>query len=179
MIEEFSLTEEIFEKEKIDLDIFPSTALCRTLKEIVDEETWARARKLAYVKDSYRCRHCGGKGEGFPVYAIPIWSFTDVKVGKGYFIQKLERVISVCPKCFSLRRGWPSFEAVLPLVAEMWDMKLEETFQVVEEKMENMERLSRRLWVLDLSAIESTLPVFELRDPRMRIMRNGQIEGEV
>lgn len=162
----------------LDLDMFPRTAVAKSLKEVLESESWDIARKRAYQIAGYACQHCGKRmSDGVAVYAIPLWQFEEESVG-GYSVQRLTGIISVCSECFALRRMWPGLEEAVPRLAEAWEVSCEEAYQRVMESERLAEERSLRLWALDLMWLEDRGISSAVKDPCTRVIRDGVVMGE-
>lgn len=166
------------ERIPLDLDMFPRTAVARSLKEVLVPESWDFARKRAYQSAGYACQHCGKTmSDGAPVYATAVWQFAEECVD-GYFVQKLVGVIAVCSECFALKRMWPGLEEAVPRLAEVWEVSCEEAYQRVMEEERLSEERSLKLWALDLSWLEDWGIPSAVKDPCTRVIRDGAVMGE-
>lgn len=118
------------------------------------KEEWRDIRRVCYRKAGYRCEKCGGVGEEHPVECHEEWSYDDQKG-----IQKLERLIALCPLChksqhygFAVISGLEQEVRKHILKQNRWkkedlDKYLEEVFLVFEHR-------SRKEWKLDLEALQ-------------------------
>lgn len=118
------------------------------------KDEWRDIRRVCYRKAGYRCEKCGGKGEEHPVECHEEWSYDDQNG-----IQKLERLIALCPLCHkSQHYGYAVIHGLEKPVRKhlmeqnRWkeadlDKYLEEVFLIFELR-------SRRKWTLDLEALQ-------------------------
>lgn len=87
---------------KIEIELVPSTCWYSNVRSILPKREWDRLRKISYKKADYECEICGGSGlnQGYkhPVECHEIWEYDD----KGR-IQKLNGLISLCPRCHQVK----------------------------------------------------------------------------
>ena len=80
----------------LEIKLIPKTTWYLNLRSMFTKERWDKLRKGCYKNADYVCEICGGSGldQGFnwPVECHEVWEFE----GK---IQKLERLIALCPMC--------------------------------------------------------------------------------
>ena len=83
---------------RLSIELIPAgswgNSLCLKLKK----EQWDRLRRAAYKKAGYHCEICGGRGSAHPVECHEIWQYDDWK-----HIQKLVRLIALCPACHEVK----------------------------------------------------------------------------
>lgn len=178
MVKAVSLGKFGFKPEPLEIDVFPRTAVCNSLKGVLTPEAWDVARKNAYTRSGYSCQHCGRRRpDGVMVYAVALWDFSQ-DVLAGYRVQKVRNIITVCSECFALRRIWPGLEECVPRLAEVWKVTCEEAYQKVLDAEQTAERDSQVLWALDLSWLDLRGMPSEVVDSYVRIIRDGTVMGE-
>ena len=82
------------DKEKLTIDLIPSTCFFSNVRSEVSKKDWDKIRKDIYKKAKYLCEICGGKGEKHPVECHEIFSYID-----DIRLQKLDGFIAICPNC--------------------------------------------------------------------------------
>lgn len=83
---------------KLEIELVPTTSWFSNVRSNVSKEEWDVLRKECYKKANYKCEICGGKGKKWPVEAHEIWEYNDDKK-----IQKLVRLIALCPACHEVK----------------------------------------------------------------------------
>jgi len=83
---------------KLTIELVPKTSWFSNVRSEVTKEEWDFLRKEAYKLADYKCEICGGKGPKWPVECHEVWSY-DGEV----LIQKLERLIALCPSCHEVK----------------------------------------------------------------------------
>jgi UDP-N-acetylglucosamine transferase subunit ALG13 len=147
------------QKEKLYIDLVPSSSWYNNLRDILKKEEWDIIRKKAYKVAGNKCRICGGKGKKHPVEAHERWSYDE-----NTKIQKLERVVALCPMChLSSHYGFAQIKGKEKLVRthlmkinnwneEYLDLHLEVAF-------EDYYRRSNYKWELDISIVPLLLNI--------------------
>lgn len=91
----------------------PMRAAGQNLWGVFERDTWNRVRKVNYGMTGHRCAICGGRGgfiadkvlgpeeKRFGVDCHEVWSWDAPDKDTGVGIQKLQRLLVVCPSCHS------------------------------------------------------------------------------
>lgn len=79
---------------KLTINLIPRTSFFKNVRSEVSKEQWDILRKKCYKLANYRCEICDGVGEKHPVECHEIWEYDDKNK-----IQKLVRLIALCPSC--------------------------------------------------------------------------------
>jgi 5-methylcytosine-specific restriction endonuclease McrA len=82
----------------LSLDLVPSSCWFSNVRSHVTKAQWDHIRKQVYSEAWYVCEICGGEGKNHPVEAHEVWNYNDKN-----HIQKLERMIALCPNCHSVK----------------------------------------------------------------------------
>lgn len=83
---------------KLTIELVPKTAWYANLRSALKKSQWDKLRKQVYEQASYLCQVCGGKGRKHPVECHEVWAYDDE-----YQIQKLVRMIALCPACHEVK----------------------------------------------------------------------------
>jgi hypothetical protein len=81
-------------KAKLKIELIPSTSWFENVRSNISKLEWDRVRKKVYAEAHYKCEICGGKGEQHPVECHEVFEYD-----KEHGLQRLVRLISLCPKC--------------------------------------------------------------------------------
>ena len=140
---------------KLSIELVPSTSWGDNLRSALTRTQWDRLRREQFDIAGHVCEICGGKGRRHPVEGHEVWSYDEIN-----FVQKLERLIALCPACHRCKHpgnthriglghliepqlcrvnGWTPDQAKM---AQGW------AFQVWQIR-------SRYQWTLDLSWLEA------------------------
>lgn len=103
MIDRFTLddalpTERPASKTLLTIELVPSTSWGDNLRSRLTKAQWDKLRRKCYQMAGYRCEICGdvglNQGVNWPVECHEVWHYDDEK-----HVQKLVRLISLCPNC--------------------------------------------------------------------------------
>lgn len=83
---------------KLTIELVPSTCWFSNVRSEVSKKRWDYIKSKVASQAYYMCEICGGEGEKHPVECHEVWSY-DSKAG----IQKLERMIALCPDCHMVK----------------------------------------------------------------------------
>ena len=83
---------------KLTIELVPKTCWYSNVRSMVSPSDWNSLRKECYQQANYKCEICGGIGPKWPVEAHEIWHYDADNL-----IQKLERLISLCPSCHQVK----------------------------------------------------------------------------
>lgn len=140
---------------KLTCEVIPKSSFFTNVRSEVSTQEWDRLRKDCYRKANYRCEICGGKGEKWPVECHEVWDY-DEKTE----IQKLIRLISLCPLCHQVKHI--GLSKMRGLVNETMNHLMrvnkitkEEAIKHVEEVFEVWCFRNSIEWILDLSHLET------------------------
>jgi hypothetical protein len=88
------ITSDSGDELKLTIELVPSSCWSSNVRSNINKTDWDILRKQCYKNAGYKCEICGGRGDKHPVEAHEIWKYDDSKK-----IQKLERLIALCPSC--------------------------------------------------------------------------------
>jgi hypothetical protein len=143
---------------KLTIELVPSTAWCANVRSTITPEQWDIVRRAVYRAANHRCEICGGAGDQWPVECHEVWHYDD-----SAHVQRLVRMIALCPACHAVKHMGRSHAAgkgreALAHLAKVngWDYAAAGRYFV--ETMQIWTERSNHQWQLDLSALATYLP---------------------
>jgi len=138
----------------LTVELVPSTVWGANLRSELPKDQWDLLRKACYAKAHHRCEVCGGKGPRHPVECHEVWSYDD-----DTHVQKLVRLISLCPSCHEVKHFGRTellgrrAQAVAHLMqVNNWTRRQVESH--LRSAAELWEDRSKHQWTLDISWVE-------------------------
>lgn len=140
--------------ELLTVELVPRTSWYRNVRSNVPPEEWEKLKRITSQRAGHRCEICGGRGSRWPVECHEVWQYDDVQ-----HIQKLIRLIALCPACHEVKhlglagtRG-RSNEALAHLAkVNKWSMT--DARHYVEACYELWYQRSNHKWTLDISYLD-------------------------
>ncbi|PLS15077.1 HNH endonuclease [Bacillus sp. M6-12] len=137
----------------LTVELVPSSNWEHNVRSEMKDE-WDNIRRACYRKAGYKCEICGGVGEKHPVEAHEKWSYN-----METHVQKLERIIALCPNCHKTQHwGYALIHGLEPIVRghikkiNRW--KDEDVDKYINEAFALFDYRSRINWTLDLSSLK-------------------------
>lgn len=145
---------ELRARELLTIELVPKSSWYRNVRSNVSREEWDRLRKIAASRAGHVCEICGGRGRKWPVECHEVFAYDDEQ-----HIQKLVRLIALCPSCHEVKHiGLASvrgkYYTALSHLARVNNWSTEDARHYVEACFEQWSRRSRHEWKLDLSYLE-------------------------
>lgn len=141
-------------KTLLTIELVPKTSWYKNVRSHVSQEEWDRLRSIIYERAGRVCEICGGKGRKWPVECHEVWLYDDER-----YVQKLERMIALCPECHEVKhiglasvRG-KQYQAMRHL-SKVNGWSMEDARHYVEACFEQWSRRSSHEWTLDISYLE-------------------------
>ena len=139
---------------KLTIELVPSTSWYNNLRSILSESDWNYLRKQSYKDANYKCQVCGGIGKRHPVECHEIWSYDDSKN-----IQKLEGLVSLCPKCHMVKHIGYAYlkgngEIALSHLIKVNKITQKKANKYIEEVFYIYRKRSTHNWEIDLTYLE-------------------------
>lgn len=137
----------------LTLDLVPSTSFYNNVRAIVSKKQWDTIRSKVFTQAYNVCEICGGIGHKHPVECHEIWNYDDKKL-----IQKLVGMISLCPKCHTVKHfGLAEIQGKRNLALNHL-MKINNLNKVQAEKYISEQfviwaKRSKYKWTLDISLL--------------------------
>jgi len=138
---------------KLTVELVPKTAWYSNVRSNVSREEWDVIRHKVYADAGYVCEICGGVGKKHPVECHEVWEYDDKK-----HVQKLARMIALCPACHSVKHlGRAKIVGIYHLAIDQL-MKVNgwtyaEADAYAKKAFEEWKRRSNHPWKLDLRAL--------------------------
>jgi hypothetical protein len=83
---------------KLTIELVPKTCWFSNVRSQVTKADWEILKKETSKNAKRKCEICAGRGPKWPVECHEVWSYDDKKK-----IQKLERLIALCPSCHEVK----------------------------------------------------------------------------
>lgn len=83
---------------KLTIELVPRTCWYSNVRSNLSPETWDNLQTVTFKAAEYRCEICDKRGNNHPVECHEVWQYDDHKR-----IQKLDRLIALCPKCHQVK----------------------------------------------------------------------------
>jgi len=147
---------------KLTIELVPSTAWYTNVRSNVSKQEWDIIRKHCYELAGNKCEVCGdiGRNQGVKhnVECHEIWSYNDKEL-----IQKLEGLIALCPMCHrtkhvGLAQLNGQLDSVVKHLSKVNNIKLNESYQYIQDSFLIWNERSKYEWVLDISYLNNYLP---------------------
>ena len=142
---------------KLGVELVPATCWYSNVRSGLPTKEWDRLRKLSYAHAEYKYEICGGSGldQGYkhPLECHEIWNYNDVT-----HVQRLDGLISLCPKCHLCKHIGRANAMGLQAIAfahmesvNGWTHK--EVVNHVAKEFERFKERSQHQWKLDLKIL--------------------------
>jgi hypothetical protein len=140
---------------KLEFELIPRTAWFKNVRSMVSKHDWDTLRKECYEKAGYVCEICGERGGRHPVEAHEVWEYDDLNR-----IQKLVRLIALCPSCHSVKHIG---NAYLRGVADEAMVHFQHVNRITDREAKTMlydafclwEERNKHDWVCDVSWLDN------------------------
>lgn len=152
---------------KLSIELVPATSWLNNVRAVVTQAQWDYIKSQVYSKAYYQCEICGGTGDKHPVECHEVWSY-DNKTS----VQKLERMIALCPQCHQVKhfgfaqtqgRGMTAMYHLMSVNELTWkkaEAYVKAAFKVWEER-------SRKTWTLDISILtDYGIDISKIKKPK-------------
>lgn len=136
---------------KLTIELVPRSCWYSNVRSEVTPLQWDRIKKIINSAAGYRCEICGGVGAKWPVEVHEVWHYDDENL-----VQKLMRMISLCPACHEVKhiglaqtKGRLSQALAHLMEVNGWDAETARRY--VTESFDVWQRRSEYRWTLDIS----------------------------
>lgn len=142
---------------KLTIELIPKSSFFKNVRSEVSRSEWDTIRKNVYKQADYKCEVCHGKGNKWPIECHEIFSYdADEK------IQKLERLIALCPSChqvkhIGLARVKGNYEKALDHFCRINETEKKEAEAYVDECFKVWQNRNCIQWKLDLTNLQKYL----------------------
>ncbi len=140
---------------RLTIELVPTTCWYSNVRSNVSPTTWDSLQDVVFKEVGHRCEICSGRGDKHPVECHEIWQYDDHKL-----IQRLERLISLCPKChqvkhigLALKTG--ETKAVIAWLAHVNQIAPAQALAYAQHAFKIQEIRSRFDWKLDLQVLRT------------------------
>eukprot|EP01132_Coremiostelium_polycephalum_P018336 gene18336-21870_t len=82
----------------LTIELVPRSCWYSNVRSNVSEATWSRLKSICFKAANYRCEICSNRGPHHPVECHEIWHYDDHRL-----IQRLDRLIALCPRCHQVK----------------------------------------------------------------------------
>lgn len=135
---------------KLTSELVPKTAWYSNVRSNVTRSEWDIIRYQVYANAGNVCEICGGKGKRHAVECHEVWEYDD-----DTNIQKLVRMIALCPACHSVKhlgraRAVGIYAEALAQLRKVNDMTIGEAKAYAKTIFEQWEERSKHKWKLDI-----------------------------
>ena len=138
---------------KLTVELVPKTAWYSNVRSNVPKSQWDIIRRAVYKKAGYMCEVGGGKGTKHPVECHEVWEYNDDTK-----IQKLTRMIALCPACHNVKhlgraRAIGLFEVAIGQLMKVNEWSRAEAIAYTKKVFEQWQERSKIKWKLDLKEL--------------------------
>jgi hypothetical protein len=138
----------------LTIELVPKTCWYSNVRSHVSPEEWDRLRGIIFERAGRVCEICGGRGRKWPVECHEVWHYDDE-----HHVQKLERLIALCPSCHEVKHiglaGVRGKQAqALAHLARVNGWSMQDARLYLEACFEQWSRRSSHQWTLDISYLE-------------------------
>ncbi|HEX8890630.1 MAG TPA: HNH endonuclease [Pyrinomonadaceae bacterium] len=138
----------------LTIELIPKTSWYKNVRSNISKEEWEKLKKITFSRAGYKCEICGGRGGRWPVECHEIFTYDDEQR-----IQKLVRLIALCPACHEVKHiGLASVRgrgnSAKTHLAKVNNWSVEDAELYIEGCFEQWHRRSCHKWKLDLSYLE-------------------------
>lgn len=142
---------------KLSVELVPKTCWYVNVRSNVPTRVWDKIRKRVYEQAGYVCEICGGKGKKHPVECHEVWSYDDIK-----HIQKLEKMIALCPACHNVKhlgraKMTGQYHVALYHLMKVNNMSYEDVLVYARTVFEQWLLRSQHTWKLNLVDLKNYL----------------------
>jgi hypothetical protein len=147
---------------RLRVELVPKTSWYGDLRELLDEETWARISSEVAERAGGRCEICGGRGPRHrPVECHELWRYDDQ-----IRVQALVRIVALCPNCHTVQHmGFANLHGggtqARAHLARVNGWSLARTDAHIAEAFRTWARRNHGPWILDLGGLRPYLPAAE------------------
>jgi hypothetical protein len=144
-------------KPKLTVELVPASSWYSNVRSNVSQEEWDRIRKKIYKNASYVCEICGGEGPKWPVECHEVWKYNERTR-----VQKLERMIALCPSChevkhIGLARIRGRMDAAIIHMVSVNKCSIKDAKEYISNAFSIWDKRSQIDWELDLTNLDSYL----------------------
>lgn len=139
----------------LTIELVPQSSFLNNVRAILTSAQWDQVRKQVYSEAWYVCEICGDVGPKHPVECHEIWNYDDLN-----HIQKLEKMVALCPNCHSVKhiglaevKG--NFNEALSHFMKVNKVSKKKSLIYIENQFKIWEQRSEHSWKLDVSILKN------------------------
>lgn len=139
---------------QLTLDLIPQSSFYKNVRQIISKKQWDIIRNIVYSKAWHVCEICGNTDPNDRLDCHEVWNYDNKKL-----IQKLERMIALCPSCHQCKHF--GFAQIQGKEKEAFNhlMKINswsksETEKYITNAFREWEKRSKKKWKLDVSSLK-------------------------
>lgn len=141
-------------------ELIPSPSWYINLRSLLPADDWTSLRHQCSDKAGRRCQVCGGRGPRWPVECNEQWQYFENPATPGCGVQKLLRLVALCPTCHSTKHLGKAqidgtYEAALAQLGYVNSWTAEQCEVHANQAFHVWERRSAMFWQFDLSILQS------------------------
>lgn len=155
------------ERLKLTIELVPQTCWFSNVRSHVTKTQWDHIRKQVYTAAYDTCEICGGIGDKHPVECHEVWNYDDKN-----HIQKLERMIALCPDCHAVKHaGFYIINGKDKLISNHFNKvnKVKNCNKYMIKAMEIWTERSKFEWTLDISILSE----YGIDVNKLKVQNNG------
>jgi 5-methylcytosine-specific restriction endonuclease McrA len=136
---------------KLEIDLIPASCWFNNVRSFVSKKQWDIIRSQVASQAYNMCEICGGVGPTHPVECHEIFSYDDENL-----IQKLEKMIALCPDChsakhFGLTKIRGREDEILKHLMKINKITKSAANHYIKSVFKQWSERSQKTWKLDLS----------------------------
>lgn len=135
----------------LTIELLPASTWGSNLRSALRPSDWNKLRRAAYAAADNKCEVCQGVGHQYRVAGHELWMFDDLAC-----IQKLIRVIALCPECHDVKHFGRAQEQgrgpdVIMRLVEVNDWSIANARRYGELHLRLWRLRTEKHWQIDLS----------------------------
>lgn len=152
---------------RLTIELVPQTSWFNNVRAVVTKKRWDYLKSQVASKAYDTCEICGGQGPKHPVECHEVWSY-DNKT----HVQKLERMIALCPDCHMVKHfGFAQIQgkggAALRHLMKVNKLTYKKAEAYVTQAFQVWAERSTKTWTLDISSLsEYGIDIDKIKKPK-------------
>lgn len=141
-------------KLKLIIELVPQSSWLNNVRSIVSQKQWDIIRRAVYSKAYDICEICSEYGAEHPVECHEVWIYDDKSL-----IQKLDRMIALCPNCHMVKHiGLTTIQGkkneALSHFMRINGLGKDKAVKLINDSFTLWKKRSKKKWKLDISHLE-------------------------
>jgi len=138
---------------KLTAELVPKTAWYSNVRSNVTRAEWDVIRHQVYENAGHVCEVCGGVGNKHPVECHEVWEYDDET-----HIQKLARMVALCPACHSVKHLGRAkivgiYHLAMAQLRKVNGINDTEALEYAKQVFEQWAERSKHKWKLDIKCL--------------------------